>query len=98
VRWWVNILPEVVRGVQSFGFSDPAPDTILESVERYLAHSGETYFTDRWDKCPDDYFTYAHVFIEGGRYHTLVFVVRDTAAEVGVLEVVWVEHHPGGPV
>jgi hypothetical protein len=37
VTWWVSILPEVVRGVESFGFSDPPPEKILESVEYNLA-------------------------------------------------------------
>jgi len=41
VPWWVNITPEVVRGVQSFGFRDPTPDQILELVEQYLSQHGE---------------------------------------------------------
>ena len=93
MKWWVNILPEVVSGIQSFAFTDPPPDKILEQVEQNLSTQGELWTRDRWEKCPDDYFTYAHVFLENGRWHTLEFIVKDTAAVVGVLEVVWVEHH-----
>jgi hypothetical protein len=98
VRYWVNILPEVVRGVQSFGFTNPSSDDILQFVETYLAAHGERCAVDRWHQCPDDFFVYSHHFVEGGRYHSLEFLVRDTAAVVGVLEVVWVEHHPGNLV
>jgi hypothetical protein len=98
VPWWVSILPEVVRGIESCGFTDPPPDKILEAVEQSIALNGEAYATDRWDQCPDDFFVYTHIFIEGGRYHTLEFVVEDTSAEAGVLKVAWVEHHPGGLV
>ena len=92
MRWWVNILPDVVKGIQSFGFTAPPPYEILEQVEQNLSNHGETWAVDRWDKCPDDFFVYTHLFIEGGRWHTLEFLVKDTAAVVGVLEVVWVEH------
>lgn len=94
MRWWVNIMPEVVSGIQSFGFTNPPPDKILEQVEQNLSNYGEMWAADRWEKCPDDFFIYTHLFLEGGRGHTLVFIVKDTAAVVGVLEVVWVEHHP----
>lgn len=93
MRWWVNILPEVVSGIQSFGVTDPPPEKILEQVEQNLSNHAELWTTDRWEKCPDDFFIYRHLFIEGGRGHMLDFVVKDTAAVVGVLEVVWVEHH-----
>jgi hypothetical protein len=98
VRWWVNILPEVVSGIQSFGFTDPSLDKILEQVEQNLSHYGELWATDRWEKCPDDFFIYTHLFLEGDRRHTLEFLVKDTAAVVGVLEVVWVEHHFSDPI
>jgi hypothetical protein len=91
-------LPEVVRGVHSFGFTDPSPDKILDSVQHYLANHGEACAADRWDRCPDDFFVYIHVLIEGGRWHSLEFVVDDTAAAVGVLKVVWVEHRLGDPI
>lgn len=94
MRWWVNILPEVVSGIHSFGFTNPPPDKILEQVEHYLSHHGDSFAMDRWEKCPDDFFIYTHLFLEGGRWHALEFIVKDTAAVVGVLEVVWVEHHP----
>jgi hypothetical protein len=84
----VEFLPEVVRGVESFGFIDSSADPILTSVEYYLAYHGEMFFADRWDKRPDDFFVYSHIFIDGGRYHALVFVVKDPQAEVGVLKVV----------
>ena len=93
MRWWVNILPEVVRGIQSFGFTDTPPDKILESVEQYLSNHGESCASDRWEKCPDDFFIYTHLYLEASRWHSLEFVVKDTAAVIGVLEVVWVEHH-----
>jgi hypothetical protein len=95
VEWWIQISPEVIRGVQSFGFQDPPPDRILEFVESYLSQHGDACAIDRWDKSPDDFFIYSHLFIEGGRTHTLEFVVNDTAKEMGVLKVVWVEHRPG---
>jgi hypothetical protein len=95
VSWWVQFEPEVVRGVESFGFSDPSPQTILELVERCLAQHGEACAVDRWAQCPDDFFVYTHVFIEGGRYHALEFVVNDTSDEMNVLKVAWVAHHPG---
>ncbi len=41
---------------------------------------------------------YRHLFIEGGRLHTLEFIVADTSSAVGVLRVVWVEHYPGDPL
>jgi hypothetical protein len=97
VAWWVYIAPEVASGVQSFGFANPPPHKILEFVEHYLAHFGDACATDRWDKCPDDFFVYTHLFIEGGRRHVLEFVVEDTSKEMGVLKVVWVEHHSGEP-
>jgi hypothetical protein len=97
VTWWVNVLPEVVDGVRSFGFTDPAPDKILEFVESYLSQYGEQCALDRWIGCPDDYFVYSHILSLGGRWHTLEFVVRDTSKQAGVLEVVWVEHYPGPP-
>ncbi len=75
--------------------SDPPPYQILDFVQHYLANYGETVAADRWDQCPDDFFVYTHIFIEGGRWHSLAFIVKDTAAAVGVLQVVWVEHHPG---
>ena len=98
MTWLVEFLPEVVRGVESFGFSDTSADQILTSVEYYLAHHGETFFADRWDNRPDDFFVYSHIFIDGGRYHALVFVVKDAQAEMAVLKVVWVEHYPGNLV
>jgi hypothetical protein len=94
VAWWVNILPEVVDGVRSFGFTDPAPDNILVSIESYLARYGEECAQDRWIRCPDDYFVYSHILISGWKYYTLEFVVRDTSKAAGVLEVVWVECFP----
>ena len=96
--WMVEFLPEVVRGIESFGFGDTSADQILATVESYLAGHGEMFFADRWDKCPDDYFVYSHLFIDRGRYHALTFIVEDSQAEMGVLKVVWVEHHPGNPV
>ena len=98
MTWWVSVEPAVVQGVESFGFKDPTPDKILGSVEHNLVHYGDKFATDRWDKCPDDFFVYTHLFIEGGRYQKLEFIVYDTSAEAGVLKVVWVEHYPGGPV
>lgn len=95
MAWWVSITPEVVRGVESFGFTDPSPDRILELVEHYLANYGEQSAVDRWPKCPDDFFVYSHLLIEAGRLHTLEFIVEDTSAAVGVLRVVWVEHYLG---
>ena len=97
MAWWVSSTPEVVRGVESFGFRDPPTDCILESVEYNLANFGEVYAVDRWDKCPVDFFVYSHIFVEGSRWHTLEFLVDDTSAAVGVLRLVWVEHIPGGP-
>jgi hypothetical protein len=67
MRWWVNVLPEVVSGIQSFGFTDPPPDKVLESVEQNLSNHGELWTTERWEKSPDDYFVYTHGFIESGR-------------------------------
>ncbi len=96
--WWINITPEVVQGIKSFGFRDPAPDKILDFVEHYLSQYGDECATDRWAKCPDDYFVYTHIFLESGRFHALEFVVQDTSKEVGVLHVVWVEHYPGDPL
>jgi hypothetical protein len=64
VAWWVSITPEVVRGIESFGFKDPPPDSILESVERNLANYVETSAVDRWAKCPDDFFVYCHVSLK----------------------------------
>ena len=94
MAWWVSITPEVVRGVESFGFKDPPPDSTLGAVERYLTTHGENFAGDRWDKCPDDFFVYRHIFIESGRLQTLEFIVDDTSAAVGVLRVAWVEHYP----
>jgi hypothetical protein len=93
VAWWVYIAPEVESGVKSFGFRDP--DKILGSVEYNLANYGEAWAMGRWDKCPNDYFVYSHLFIDGGRWHNLLFIVRDTSASIGVLEAVWVQHYPG---
>jgi hypothetical protein len=98
VQWLVEFLPEVVRGVESFGFSDVSADQIRASVEYYLGRHGEMFFADRWDKCPDDFFVYSHIFIDRGQYHALIFVVEDSHAEMAVLKVVWVEHHSGKPV
>jgi hypothetical protein len=98
VQWWVEFLPEVVRYVESRGFADPSADKILDAVEHHLVHHGDTFIADRWDKAPDDFFVFEHVFIEGGRYHLLKFVVKDAQAEMAVLKVVWVEHKPGNPV
>jgi hypothetical protein len=98
VAWWVNITPEVVQAVQSFGFKAPPPDKILEFVEHYLSLHGAACATARWDKCPDDFFVYSHVFTEAGQLHTLEFLVKDTSAVVGVLNVIWVEHYPGDPL
>jgi hypothetical protein len=97
MTWWVSIAPEVVEGIRSFGFEDPRPDRILESVEHYLAHYGEDCAIDRWDKCPESFFVYSHFFKAGGRWQTLELIVEDTSAAVGVLRVVWVEHHLGDP-
>ena len=96
MAWWVNITPEVVSGVQSFGLSNPT--AVLEWVEHYLSQFGESCANDRWDKCPEDFFVYTHIVMEGGRLHSLVFVVDDASKEVGVLNVVWVEHYPGKPL
>jgi hypothetical protein len=98
VKWWVNVLPEVVSGIEGMGFTDPPADKILESVEQYLSNFGESFFADRWEKCPDDFFVFRHVFIESNRWRALEFVVKDTAASVGVLEVVWVDHYPADRV
>jgi hypothetical protein len=95
VAWWIDITPQVVRGVVSFGFKDLPPDRILESVEGYLANHGDPSVMDRWNRCPDDFFVYSHVFIDGGRWQRLEFIVEDTSALVGVLRVVWVEHYSG---
>ena len=95
MAWWVSITPEVVRSVEACGFKDPSPASVLESVEYHLAHYGETGAMERWHKCPEDFFIYSHVLIEGGRFHTLEFLVNDTSAEAGVLRIVWVEHYPG---
>jgi hypothetical protein len=95
VAWWVTITPEVLRGIQTFGFRNPSPDKILEFVECYLSQYGEECATNRWSKCPVDFFVYTHLLIHDGRFHTLEFVVNDTSKEVGVLRVVWVEHYPG---
>jgi len=98
VAWWVNITREVVEGLQSFGFQNPSPEQILQSVEHYLRTQGETWFEDRWNKCPEQFFVFTHILAEGGRLHTLEFVVEDTSKTVGVLNVVWVEHYPGNPL
>ena len=91
----VNIAPEVVRGIESFGLQGQTSIRILESVEHNLAEFGDRFASDRWDKCPDDFFVYSHVLIDGGRWHNLVFVVDDTVEEMGILRVLWVEHYPG---
>jgi hypothetical protein len=98
VRFWVIFLPEVERGLHSFGFPDPLPDRILRFVRAYLGRDGDKCAPDRWPVCPDDFFVYSHLFVEGGRYQSLEFVVNDTEMAVGVLRVVWVEHRPGSPV
>jgi hypothetical protein len=95
VAFWINITPEVVKGMESFGFKDPPPDKVLEFVERYLSQYGEACSMNRWDKCPERFFVYSHVLIHGGLFHTLEFVIEDTSKAVGVLHVVWVEHYPG---
>ena len=96
MAWWVVVTPAVVQGVRSFGFKDPTPDRILESMEHYLTHYGDVCATDRWSQCPDDFFVYTHVLIEGGRWHTLEFIVNDaSAAAMGVLKVIWVEDYVG---
>jgi hypothetical protein len=96
VAWWVDITPEVVHGIQSFGFKKPSAADILEALNFNLANCGDTGALQRWNRCPDDYFVYSHIFIEGGRLHVLEFIVDDTSAPVGVLKVAWVEHYPGG--
>jgi hypothetical protein len=95
VSWTVNVLQETVDGVHSFGFPEATADALLQFVEGYLSDHTEDHMADRWSECPDDYFTYNHVLIAGGHWHRLEFVVRDSSKEFGVLEVVWVEDHPG---
>jgi hypothetical protein len=95
VTWWVNVLPEVPQGIKSFGFSDPVSENILQSLEHYLSLYGERCAEDRWDRCPEKFFVYSHVLAHGGRLHTLVFIVDESSKAVGVLNVVWVENHPG---
>lgn len=95
MAWWVNVLPEVPQGIKSFGFSDSLSASILQSLEHFLSLYGDQCAEDRWDKCPDMYFVYSHVLVDGGRMHTLIFIVEDTSKAVGVLNAVWVEHHPG---
>ena len=98
MAWWINITPRVVRGIESFGFSDPPPDKILEFVEHYLSQYGDACAANRWRACPDDFFVYTHILLHGGRLHTLEFIVDDTSKEVRVLHVAWVEHYPGDPL
>jgi hypothetical protein len=98
VSWWVNITSEVIEGVKSFGFTDPSAEEILDFVAHYLSEHGEDSAGQRWHQCPDDFFVYTHILIDAGCVHTLEFIVDDTSAEVSVLNVVWVEHHPGKPV
>ena len=95
MAWWVSVSPEVVRGIESFGFKNPGLDRILESTEDYLKNFGDQCFEDRWSQNPDDFFVYSHIFIENGRLRTLVYLVNDTSAESGILKVVWVERHLG---
>jgi hypothetical protein len=96
VAWRVSIAPDVIRYIRSVGFREQSPDQILQAVESYLAHHGDQCRTDRWNRCPDDFFVYSHVLVDGGRLHTLEFIVKDASAERGVLKVVWVEHYLGG--
>lgn len=95
MAWWINIAEEVARGVKSFGLSDP--NAVLLAMQRYLSEHGEACAEGRWQHCPEKYFVYTHLFVEGGRLNALEFLVDDTSRTVGVLRVVWVEFHPGGP-
>jgi hypothetical protein len=97
VPYLVNIRPEVVRGVQSF-FPGPRAAQILDFVGHYLAERGDEYRGDRWNNNPDDFFIYQHTLLDDSlRLRTLEFVVRDTGAFAGVLEVTWVERYPDDP-
>lgn len=91
VAWWVELTPQVVRGLESFGFKKPSAADILEMVDFNLGNCGDTIAMQRWKPCPDDYFVYSHVFVEDRRLHTLEFIVDATSAPAGVLKVVWVE-------
>lgn len=90
MAWWIEIRPEVVRGLGSFRLGNDAE--ILEMLEENLTHSAELFIGDRWEKCPSGYFVYSHVMTDvEGRIHLLEFVVNDEMKEMGVLRVVWVE-------
>jgi hypothetical protein len=95
VSWWVHVTPEVKAYIQTRGFTKQSPDKILAAVTGFLSVYGDECAIDRWNTCPDDFFVYSHLFIDGGRMHTLKFVVKDATAEQAVLQVVWVEHIPG---
>lgn len=90
MAWWIEIRPEVVRGLESFGFGNDAE--ILEMLEKNLERSAELFIGDRWENRPSAYFVYSHVLTDAdGRIHVLEFVVSDELKEMGVLRVVWVE-------
>lgn len=95
MEWWIEIAPDVVAGLSSFGFLDPPPGDILQSVADALGAHTDHWRGDRWPACPDDFFVYSHAFLADGRFHELLFVVKDTTAEAGILRIAWVEHHPG---
>ena len=95
MTWTVSVLKPAEDGVRAI--CPEKADDILATVRSQLSAHAEDYQADRWPNCPDDYFTYGHVIIAGGHWHQLVFVVKDSKGP-GLLDVVWVEDHPGAEV
>jgi hypothetical protein len=96
VEWLIEVAPEVISSVKSFGFSERAENRILESLDGFLGKYGGDLSKERWPSCPDDYFVHNHILIDRNRLHSLTFIVKDSSAEYGVLKVAWVEHFAGG--
>jgi hypothetical protein len=95
----VRVAPEVLDGLRTFGLPADALAVALETLNLYLSARSENYLTEgRWPKCARDYFVHQHAFIAGDRWQTLEFIVRDSQRGQGLLDVVWVEHHPGAPL
>jgi hypothetical protein len=86
MAWWVDISPEVEKGITSFGLNSAL---VLSTIESYLRNASEEDMSVRWVLNPDDYFVYVHVTATT----TLEFLVNDAAKVNGVLRLVWVERH-----
>jgi hypothetical protein len=92
VTWTVTVRKPAEDGVRAV--CPEKADSIPATLRAQLSEHAEDYQGERWQKCPDDYFTYDHIIIAGGYWRRLEFVVQDSKGS-GLLEVVWVEDHPG---